>query len=95
MIGIGTPRFFATASTAFVVQTPSATECMPPSTSSSFFPSPSARPTERFRPVGNVVVVIRSPIPERPKNVFSFAPSATPRRAISTIPRVSSAAFAL
>ncbi len=40
-------------------------------------------------------MVIRSPIPARPANVSADAPILTPRRAISTMPRVMSAAFAL
>ncbi len=40
-------------------------------------------------------VTMRSPIPESPENVLMCAPSATPTRAISAIPRVMTAAFVL
>ena len=63
--------------------------------SSGVAPRAISSPARRLRPVGCQHVTIRSPMPARPENVSGSAPSASPSRAISTRPRVTSAAFAL
>ena len=55
----------------------------------------SARRRGGCGPLGCQHVTIRSPMPASPENVSGSAPSASPSRAISTRPRVTSAAFAL
>ena len=55
----------------------------------------SARRRGGCGPSGASTCTIRSPIPARPENVSGSAPHASPSRAISTSPRVISAAFAL
>ena len=66
-----------------------------PKISESFFPSPMALPTIRFRPNSEKQVVIKSPIPESPIKVFGLAPILTPKWLISKIQRERSAAFVL
>jgi len=55
-------------------------------------PFPSCSPSQWLRPERQVVT--RSPNPLNPQKVCACAPMATPSRAISTTPRVTSAAFA-
>lgn len=58
-------------------------------------PRPMASPARRLRELSPVQDSTRSPMPESPANVRGLAPIARPSRAISTRPRVISAARAL
>ncbi len=83
----------ARSTAACAVPTPSTTILEAASASLSFIPFPIASPRRRFRLCRLIAVAMRSPIPASPENVEAWAPSASPRRAISTRPRVRSAPF--
>ena len=58
-------------------------------------PLPMRMPARLLRLCMLVAVTIRSPMPARPAKVWMLQPMATPRRAISAMPRVIRAARAL
>eukprot|EP00041_Stephanoeca_diplocostata_P016445 m.324017 g.324017 ORF g.324017 m.324017 type:complete len:308 (+) comp20366_c0_seq1:370-1293(+) len=88
IMGSSNPTLFASCAAALAVGTPSATSFMDAMISSSFSPCPSRTPTVRFREAPPKQVSMRSPMPDSPARVASFAPKATASFFISLHPRV-------
>src|SRR2546421_13010160 len=86
-IGSSPPGRSASVTAERAVFTPSTTLARPASASSSRLPLPSSTPSRWLRESGPVAVRMRSPMPASPAKVAGSAPSATPRRGISAIPR--------
>ena len=90
-MGISTPTWAARSTTAADVRTPSATIRVPATMSARLRPLLSCSPTHRLRLWRLVQVATRSPMPVRPEKVTGCPPRATPRRASSARPRVTTA----
>src|SRR3990172_5293124 len=94
-IGISTEKGSARVTAAFAALTPSFTVGLRRNRSAREAPLPSASPNCRFLDRSPVHVNTKSPRPARPASVSARAPIATPSRAISRTPLVTSAANAL
>src|SRR6266511_6080256 len=95
VIGSSIPRRCERSRSTGAVVSPSTVCPIVAAASSGEAPRAISSPAARLRPCRDSQVTIRSPMPARPANVSGRPPHASPSRAISTSPRVISAALPL